>query len=289
MKPVSFASRPRMLAVSELQWMCHLVQARTGVVVEEDKVYLVEARLAALADREGFGSVRELLTGLRMEESDGMLHRAVTESLLVSETSFFRDLHPFESLRTTVLPALIERRAADRTLHLWCAACASGQEPYSLAILLREHFPRLADWNVRLIASDVSHGILRRAREGTYSALEVNRGLPASLLVRWFEKTGERWRVREDVRRMVEFRELNLAAPWPSLPPMDLILLRNALLYFDVPLRRAVLQRVGRTLASDGVLVLGAGESPQGLDDGFTAVAEERSVSFRKNGVRSTT
>jgi len=117
----------------------------------------------------------------------------------------------------------------------------------------------------------------------------VNRGLPASLLVRWFEKTGERWRVREDVRRMVEFRELNLAAPWPSLPPMDLILLRNALLYFDVPLRRAVLQRVGRTLAADGVLVLGAGESPQGLDDGFTAVTEERSVSFRKIGVRSTT
>ena len=282
MKPVSFASRPRLLGASELQWLRHMVRARTGVVLEDDKVYLVEARLAALADREGFSGVRDLLTGLRMEETDGALHRAVIESLLVAETSFFRDVHPFDALRERILPELIARRASQRTLHLWCAACSSGQEPYSLAILLREHFPQLADWNVRLIASDVSHGILRRARDGAYTALEVNRGLPASLLVRWFEKTGERWRVRDEIRDMIEFRELNLAAPWPSLPLMDLVLLRNALLYFDDPLRRAVYQRVAKTLATDGVLLLGAGESPQGLAPDFTAVPHERTVSFRR-------
>jgi chemotaxis protein methyltransferase CheR len=280
----AFASRPRLLGAADLQWLCHMVEARTGVGVEEDKVYLVEARLAALADREGFASVRELLSGLRMEETDGALHRAVIESLLVAETSFFRDLHPFEALRDTILPALMARRASQRTLHLWCAACASGQEPYSLAILLREHFPELADWNVRLIASDVSQGILRRAREGAYSALEVNRGLPASLLVRWFEKSGERWRVRDEIRSMIEFRELNLSAPWPSLPAMDLILLRNALLYFDPSLRRIVFQRIGRTLAPDGVLMLGAGESAAGIDPGFVAVPHERCVSFRRAG-----
>lgn len=281
MKP-AFASRPRILGATDLQWLRTMVQARTGVVVEEDKIYLIEARLAALADREGFSSVRDLLAGMRMEETDGALHRAVIESLLVAETSFFRDLHPFEALRDRILPELLARRDAERTLHLWCAACASGQEPYSLAILLREHFPQLTEWNVRLIASDVSHGILRRAREGAYTALEVNRGLPAPLLVRWFEKSGERWRVREEIRSMVEFRELNLAAPWPSLPRMDLVLLRNALLYFDDPMRRAVLQRVRHTLAPDGVLVLGAGESPVGLDRGFVTVRDERCVSFRR-------
>jgi chemotaxis protein methyltransferase CheR len=287
MKPLAYARRPRMIAPAELDWLRHMVLARTGVVVEEDKIYLVEARLAAVADREGFTSVRDLLAGLRMEEIDGTLHRAVIESLLVAETSFFRDLHPFDALRERLLPDLIERRAKVRTLHLWCAACASGQEPYSLAILLREHFPRLADWNVRLIASDVSHGMLRRARDGAYSALEVNRGLPAALLVRWFEKSGERWRVSEEIRRMIEFRELNLAAPWPSLPPMDLVLLRNALLYFGDPLRKAVLRRVAHTLAPDGVLVMGAGESPTGLDNSFTAVPDGRSVSFRRTGERT--
>src|SRR5258705_7940593 len=147
MKPLAYARRPRMIAPVELDWLRNMVLARTGVVVEEDKIYLVEARLAAVADREGFTSVRDLLAGLRMEEIDGTLHRAVIESLLVGETSFFRDLHPFDALRERLLPDLIERRAKVRTLHLWCAACASGQEPYSLAILLREHFPRLADWN----------------------------------------------------------------------------------------------------------------------------------------------
>lgn len=284
MRPVSFAGRPRLLGATELQWLRHMVQARTGVVLEDDKVYLVEARLAALADREGFAGVRDLLAGLRMEETDGALHRAVVECLLVSETSFFRDVHPFEALRQRILPDLIARRASQRTLHLWCAACSSGQEPYSLAILLREHFPQLADWNVRLIASDVSHAILRRAREGAYSALEVNRGLPATLLVRWFEKAGERWRVREEIRDMVEFRELNLATAWPSLPAMDLVLLRNALLYFDDPMRRAIFQRVAKTLASDGVLLLGAGESPQGLAPDFMTVPYERTVCFRHAG-----
>jgi len=281
MKPVSFASRPRLLGATELQWLRHMVLTRTGVVLEEDKVYLIEARLTALADREGFAGVRDLLAGLRMEENDGVLHRAVIESLLVAETSFFRDVHPFDALRDVILPELIARRTLQRTLHLWCAACSSGQEPYSLAILLRENFPELADWNVRLIASDVSHGILRRAREGAYSALEVNRGLPAPVLVRWFEKVGDRWRVRDAIRDMIEFRELNLSTAWPSLPVMDVVLLRNALLYFDDPLRRSVFQRVAKVLAPDGVLLLGAGESPQGLAPDFSVVTHERTVSFR--------
>lgn len=276
------AQRPRLLGPAEFAWVRRLVHARAGVVIEEDKRYLVEARLAALADREGFAAARDLLDALRTEEPAGPLHRAVVESLLVAETSFFRDLYPFEALRLRVLPRLIAARRGERALHLWCAACATGQEPYSLAILLRQHFPELADWKVRLTASDVSHAALTRAREGSYSALEVNRGLPAPLLVRWFEKRGERWQVRDEIRRSVEFRELNLAGPWPALPPMDLVLLRNALLYLDPALRRTVLANVARTLRPDGVLLLGAGESPAGWVDGFVPETGERSVVFRR-------
>lgn len=274
------AGAPR-LSVTERVWLRRLVHRRTGVVIAEDKAYLVEARLTAFAAREGFADLRDLLDALHTETEHGPLHRAVVETLLIAETSWFRDLHPFESLRTRVLPALIERRAAERTLDLWCAACATGQEPYSLAILLLEHFPRLADWRVRLIASDVSRSALERARAASYSALEMNRGLPASMLVRWFEKTGDRWRVRDVVRERVEWRELNLAGPWPEIPAMDLILLRNALIYFDTPTRRAVLRNAARRLRPHGVLMMGAGESPVGIDDAFVPVPDGRTVTFR--------
>jgi chemotaxis protein methyltransferase CheR len=270
-----------MVSAAERARVCALVRRRTGVVFGDDRAHLIEARLTAHAAREGFADVRDLLDALRTEPESGPLHRAVIESLLINETSWFRDLHPFQALRTHVLPALIARRAGARTLDLWCAACATGQEPYSLAILLLEHFPELRDWRVRLVASDVSRSVLERAREATYSALEMNRGMPAALLVRWFEKTGERWRVREEVRRRVEWREINLAGPWPDLPAMDLVLLRNALIWFDTPVRKAVLRNVARRLRPDGVLVLGAGESPVGLDDAFVPVTDGRTVSFR--------
>jgi len=272
---------PPGLDATERARVCALVRRRTGVVIAEDKGYLVDARLTTFASREGFAGLADLVDALHMEPESGPLHRAVVETLLIAETSWFRDIHPFESLRTRVLPALIERRARTRTLDLWCAACATGQEPYSLAILLLEHFPQLADWRVRLVASDVSLTMLERARDASYSALEMNRGLPAPLLVRWFEKAGERWRVREVVQRQVELREINLAGPWPQMPAMDLILLRNALIYFDIPTRKAVLRNVARRLHPDGVLLMGAGESPVGLDDAFVPVTDGRTVSFR--------
>jgi chemotaxis protein methyltransferase CheR len=272
---------PAGLADADRARVCALVRRRTGVVIGEDKGYLVEARLTTFAAREGFTGLADLLDALHTEPESGPLHRSMVEALLIAETSWFRDLHPFESLRTRVLPALIERRARQRTLDLWCAACATGQEPYSLAILLLEHFPQLADWRVRLIASDVSLTMLARARDASYSALEMNRGLPASLLVRWFEKIGDRWHVRDAVRRQVDLREINLAGPWPELPAMDVILLRNALIYFDTSTRKAVLRNVARRLRPDGVLVMGAGESPVGFDDAFVPVPDGRTVSFR--------
>ncbi len=258
-----------------------LVRARAGLVIDPGKEYFVELRLGWLAVEEGFDRVSDLLASLRTEESWGPLHRRVVESLAITETSFFRDLHPFESLKRDVLPELIARRSKERELAIWSAACASGQEPYSVAMLAREHFPMLGAWNVRILATDFSNAMLRRAREGLYSQLEVNRGLPAHCLVRWFRKDGPDWRVNDDLKRAVEFRELNLIQPWPALPAMDVVLMRNVLLYFDDATRRDVLRQLRRVLKPDGWLFLGGGETPLRLDDAFEAVPFGRTVGYQ--------
>ena len=271
---------PALLA-SEIVWLRRLLKKRSGVVLDPEKSYLAEMRLATLAHAEGFGSMADLLDSLRTEEEWGLLHRKVVDAMMVTETSFFRDLYTFQALRTAILPQLIERRAADRTLHIWCAACASGQEPYSIAMLIRDHFPQLLNWNLRLIGSDVSETMLTRARAGIYSQIEVNRGLPAPLLVRHFEQRGDDWRVRDPIRRMVEYRDINLSSTLPALPPMDIVLLRNVLIYFDGFTRRAVLESVARCLRPDGTLILGGGEATVNLDRAFEAAAIGRAVTYR--------
>ena len=266
------------LSEQEMTWLRRLLKQRSGVVLDPEKSYLAETRLATLAMNEGFDSVGTLLDSLRTEEEWGLLHRKVVDAMMITETSFFRDVHAFQALRTSILPALIERRAAERTIHVWCAACASGQEPYSLAMLIREHFPQLASWNLRIIGSDVSETMLARSRAGVYSQIEVNRGLPAALLVRWFDRAGDEWRLRDPIRHMVEFREINLAGTLPALPPMDVVLLRNVLIYFDGFTRRAVLEGVRRCLRGDGTLLLGSGEATLKLDRGYEPVPAGKSV-----------
>jgi chemotaxis protein methyltransferase CheR len=189
--------------------------------------------------------------------------------MVTTETSFFRDVHPFETLRTTVLPDLLRRRRAERRLGVWCAACSTGQEPYSFALLVREHFSELAGWRVDILATDLSADVLARARAGRYGQIEVNRGLPAALLVKYFRQHGATWELNEDVRRMVEFRELNLTRPWPALPPADLIFLRNVMIYFDVETKRSILGRAARALRPNGYLLLGGAETTLNLCDSF--------------------
>jgi chemotaxis protein methyltransferase CheR len=252
----------------DFEYVCRVVRDRSAVVLEPGKEYLVEARLAPLAGRLNLGSVAGLVGRLRSGADDGLADRVV-EAMVTTETSFFRDRRPFEELRTTVLPDLIRRRANDRRLDVWCAACSTGQEPYSLAILLREHFPELRGWRVNVLATDLSAGVLARARAGRYTQLEVNRGLPAALMLKYFRQTGSDWELVEDVRRAVEFRELNLARPWPPLPPADLVLLRNVMIYFDVPTKKAILGRVATLLRPGGYLLLGGAETTLNLDDSF--------------------
>src|SRR4051794_16860847 len=183
--------------------------------LDDDKHYLVETRLLPLARRQGFASVEDLVLRLRSRTNEKLLGELV-EAMTINETYFFRDGHPFEVLRQTVLPELVQRRAEVRGLNIWSAACSSGQETYSVAILLRHHFPALAGWNIRLIASDLSAAMLERARRGRYSELEVSRGLPPELLNGYFRKQENGWQIRDDIRSMVEFRSINLSGPWPE-------------------------------------------------------------------------
>jgi chemotaxis protein methyltransferase CheR len=269
------------IGAAEFDYLRTLLRQRSAMVLDEEKTYLVEARLLPLARREGLTSAGALLARLRATPPNG-LHQQVVEAMTINETSFFRDVHPFEALRQVVLPEAIRRRAAERRLSLWSAACSTGQEPYSMALLLRESFPHLAGWDVRILATDLSAAALEKARQGRYNQLEVNRGLPAPLLVRYFRRAGLDWQLAEDVRRAVEFRPLNLAGPWPALPPMDVVFLRNVLIYFDTDTKRRILGKVGHLLAPGGVLFLGGAETTLHLDDGFERLPLERCGGYRR-------
>jgi chemotaxis protein methyltransferase CheR len=251
--------------------ICRLLQERSSIVLDPGKEYLVETRLAPLLGRLQLNSVGELLARLRGRPDHG-LYRQIVEALVNTETSFFRDRHPFEALRRVVLPDLIGRRRQERWLHLWCAASSSGQEPYSLALLLREHFPELAGWDVSLLATDLSREVLARARAGRYKQIEVDRGLPAALLGKYFDRHGAEWQLQGAVRDMVAFQEINLAQAWPVLPRMDLVLLRNVMIYFDVATKKTILGRLARLLRPDGYLLLGGAETTVNLDDSYRRV-----------------
>jgi chemotaxis protein methyltransferase CheR len=281
MNPVDSARGPGHVGAGPFQYLQRLVRRHTGTVLEHGKEYLVEARLYALATGEGFGSVGALLEGLQLEDEDGSLHRRTAEAMLNYETSFFRDHYPFEVIREHLLPEILPRRASERTLSVWSAASSTGQEIYSVAMLLLEHFPELAGWDLRLLASDVSDSALERARAGVFGQVEVNRGLPAKLLVKYFERSGSQWGVREAVRGMVRFERINLAGPWPSLEPMDLVLLRNVLLYFRPEARGDVLRRVHRSLRPGGYLFLGGGETAPAPDLSFESVRTPKAVCYR--------
>jgi len=274
--------RPNALTHADHEFLRTLLHQRTGIQLDPGREQFAEMRLGGLANDLGFDSLPDVLDAVRTEEHWGILHRLVVEALAISETSWFRDAHVWVELRQTILPGLLERRKATRSLSLWSAACATGQEPYSLAMILHELGDRLAGWQVRTLATDFSQGILKRAQAASYSQLEMNRGLPASQLVRHFRKMPDAWELRSEVRARVEFRELNLVQGWPELPPMDLVLLRNVLIYFEPELRRRVLRQLARLLRPDGVLVLGAGETTLTLDDSFEAVPLARTVVYRR-------
>ena len=257
-----------------------LVRKESSIVLDDGKTYLVISPLSPLAREQGFESVAAFINHLQATPKSE-IHTLAVEAIATTETSFFRDHHPFAALREEILPELVRRRSASRTLSIWSAACSSGQEPHSIAMILRERFPNLESWNLQLAASDISHRMIERAQRGRYTQIEINRGLPAPYLVRFFEQQEDQWLLREDVRGLFRFFRQNLVEPWSMVAPVDILILRNVLIYFDVDTRREILRRVRGLLRPDGYLLLGSAETTLNIDDLFTRVPIGRTVFYQ--------
>jgi chemotaxis protein methyltransferase CheR len=265
---------------SDFDFICDLIRREAAIVLEKGKEYLVESRLLTLARKEGIASVEEVIGQVR-KAPNGPMARKVIDAMTTNETSFFRDIHPFEALKKTILPDLIQRRAKERQISFWCGAASTGQESYSVMMLIAENFPELLDWDIKFIATDLCSEVLGRARAGRFSQLEVNRGLPATLLVKYFVRQGMEWEFREDLRRRVEFREMNLIKDWPWLPPLDIVFLRNVLIYFDVASKKTILANVRRLLRPGSYLLLGGAETTFNLDDAFGREVIDKTTCYR--------
>jgi chemotaxis protein methyltransferase CheR len=269
------------LRAEDFDYMCELVREESGMVLEDGKEYLVESRLRAMVQRERLPDISALLRLLKDDDARGLRERAV-EGLLIGETQFFRDGHPFDTIREFLLPELIVARKAARELSFWCAAASTGQEPYSLAMLLTDDFPELGAWRTRIVASDLSQRLLARAAAGVYSEFEVRRGLPPALRDRHFEQSEGGWTLSERIRKRVEFERINLIRDWPTLPPMDLVLARNVLIYFADATRRVLVDKIRRQVRRGGFLLFGTTESLHMDLQEFEPVRFGRTLCYRR-------
>ncbi len=257
---------------------------RSGLSLEGDKLYLVESRLMPVAREAGLPDLGALMK--RLQAGDRALAQSVVDAMMTNETFFFRDRAPFEKFRNVILPNLLAARASERRLRIWCAACSTGQEPYSLAMLLDEEARKLTGWSVEIVATDLSRRAIEAARQGLYSQFEVQRGLPITMLLRYFQRAGERWQINEFLRSRIGFREFNLLSDYRPLGTFDVIFCRNVLLYFDVPTKRDILARLSRVLAPDGFLLMGSAETVIGLSDAFAPHHEHPTVFVHKGAQR---
>jgi len=255
----------------EFQFFADFLRKQSGISIDIRKEYLVEARIVPLAREMGLSNLSALVSTLRAG-TNGTLGHQIVDRMTTNETSFFRDIRPFETLTQYVIPSLLEKHATERELHIWSAACSSGQEPYSIAMQLRESFPELADWTVKIIATDLSDTALVRAREGSYSQLEVNRGLPSNLLKKYFTRSGVRWEIKKTIRDMVDFRQLNLIVPDSDFPSADVAFVRNVLIYFERDLQRNVLARLHDRMSIPSFLFLGGSETTVKIDERFEVI-----------------
>jgi chemotaxis protein methyltransferase CheR len=270
------------ISASAFSFVTELVKQQAAIVLRPGKEYLVESRLLPLAREAGLEDVSALVARLQSRPDD-VLRRQIVEAMTTNETSFFRDRDPFTALSQAILPELCRHRSATHRINIWSAACSTGQEPYSIAMAVLDHPLVTSDWQVEVLATDINEEILDRARQAKFSQLEVNRGLPAAMLARHFERAETDFRVVAAVRKMVRFKSLNLAESF-ELPQMDVVFLRNVLIYFDPATKTQVLQRVRRVLRPDGYLFLGGAETTLGLDDGFDRVTVGSTIAYRPKG-----
>ncbi len=254
-----------------------LLKERSGLVLNGDKQYLIESRLLPVSRRAGVAGLDGLIGKIRQPGNEQLVVEVV-EAMATNESLFFRDKIPFEHFRETILPALLASRANQRRIRIWCAAASTGQEPYSLAMALKEMGPALAGWRIDILATDFSLGVLEKARAGIYSQFEVQRGLPIQMLVKYFTQVGDMWQVAPEIRAMVQFRPFNLLNDCAALGHFDVVFCRNVLIYFDAPTKTEVLNRIAKVVASDGYLVLGAAETVIGLTDSFRPIPDKRAL-----------
>ena len=261
----------------DFDYLRKLLRERSGLVLAAEKQYLAESRLLPVARRHGMSTLTELVGALKARAASALAGEVV-DAMTTNETFFFRDKMPFEHVRDTVLPALIAARAREKRIRIWCAAASTGQEPYSIAMTLKSMAPALAGFRVDILATDLVGDVLERARTGIYSQFEVQRGLPIQMLVQYFRQNGESWQIVPELRKMVQFRTLNLLNDFSPLGRFDLVFCRNVLIYFDQPAKTQVLDRLARQMPDDGYLVLGAAETVVGLTDAFKPMPERRGL-----------
>ena len=265
----------------------NLLQRESGLVITPEKMYLLESRLLPIVQKKGIQGGLEGLAQEIRSTKDVNLQRTVIEAMTTNETSFFRDNTPFQRMEENLLPYFVKERSMQKTLRIWSAACSSGQEPYSIAMLLRD-YPDLAGWKIEIVATDLSLDILTQARSGIYSQFEVQRGLPIQMLIKYFTQQGNSWAIKPVVRDMVTFRAVNLMEKMIGLGQFDIIFCRNVLIYFDVPTKAKVIAAIKTVIKPDGVLLLGGAETVIGVSNDFKPVPEIKGIYVQKDSTFAT-
>jgi chemotaxis protein methyltransferase CheR len=269
----------------DYEYLRKLLKDHSGLDLSADKQYLIESRLLPLSRKHGLAGIGDLVQ--KMKAGSASHISQVVEAMTTNETFFFRDKVPFDHFRDTIMPEILKARAGRRSVRIWCAAGSTGQEPYSLAMCLKEMSAAVAGWRIEIIATDLSQEVLEKSRSGIYSQFEVQRGLPIQLLIKYFKQTGEFWQINADIRAMVQHRQLNLLHDFSGLGGFDVIFCRNVLIYFDQETKIHIFNRLAKSLEADGFLVLGAAETVVGLTDTFKPYPEKRGL-YRPNSARGT-
>lgn len=266
----------------DFKYISNLVYKNAAIVLDTKKDYLVEARLTTLIREEGISDTKTLFDKLRAPRGE-QLQSKVVDAMTTNETSFFRDNHPFEELRLKILPALIKNREKEKKLTIWCAACSSGQEPYTIAMVLHSYFKHLrsSNWKIKIIASDISDKMLATAKSGNYNQIEINRGLPLGMRDRFFTKNGNSWTIIDELRNSIEFKKINLVERLIGLPRLDIIFIRNVLIYFDMETKAAILSKMANLMYPDSVLYIGSSETIIGVTDKLERISTSRSSIFQ--------
>ena len=270
----------------DYEYLRKLLKDHSGLDLSADKQYLIESRLLPLSRKCGVAGISELVQ--KMKGGAATIVTQVVEAMTTNETFFFRDKIPFDHFRDSIMPEVLKARAARKSIRIWCAAGSTGQEPYSLAMCLKEMSAALAGWRVEIIATDLSQEVLEKSKSGMYSQFEVQRGLPIQLLVKYFKQSGELWQINADIRAMVQHRQLNLLHDFSQLGAFDVIFCRNVLIYFDQDTKINIFGRLAKTMEADGFLVLGAAETVVGLTDVFKPFPDKRGL-YRPSGARAPT